>query len=942
MPIWTQVITNHYATVGEYILADTTASSFVVYLPSSPTTGDQVYISDGADFSVNSLTVDVNGLTLEGSETNLVLNQKGVQISFVYNGLTWKRYNVVIPQVKISELFEVSNEDVSGNDLLLFINSETSESNKIKLSTLGSSITANTYKTVGQIVTDLNAYTAANTSPKLNVTSFNGQASSYYRNYNNLTNKPTIPTRTSDLINDGSVLNGSPYITNLNSFNTNQLTEGSTNWYFTNARFDTRFDTRFPELFRLYSNELQEARLTDSEYNIPAAALTTATATNTIVLTSQNLAKFKVGENIRIFGASSDNASITAVPTFVAVTKNGLTGTAGNTVKYRLVHFSLNDGKLSTGSASSVTIELGTKTLTDFNLNNNIRIEFNRTSASYGILVYRSYNNSSFTLIDVLGPKQLGVSKISNIVYYDYAGYNSNTWTNKTATGEYTSQTGLIHIPITAPTTASKGWVDAEIASIDTTQNRIVLVDSYYLNSTVSISHNDTAIVQSAINERVAAGIKSLTLNDRRYIVSSITLPGSGNFTVYGKGHQTVLFKMPWAAESHNRIIYASGVDVKNIGLSNFDIDGNMANQALDYDEGSEKDANYAISISGSDINIDKIHVMNVVGGGIYSPQPTKIAVDSCRFEDSGMSDLYAYSPLYMPEGNDVMVTHNVFKNFSDSVDISTTYNGIFSGNIVENTGSGVLTYGSRFFVNSANIIKGPAGEFISGPDTLNSEYDSVNIVLEANTSFTSPAFLYQENGSAFNLTANEGAISYKLNKLGKFNNVEELYGTLPDLISDVVGPNKAAGEFQFSISKQNVETLMSTYSFSNMYTANTGHVGIVYRAIQTEQVPSGTVINTPTINPDGLGNDKYRVTLINYSNLAVGRTIKFAGHGGVIGSGTLDNTEGVILSILENTTPNPSQAYVTIDYSSSVSEAGSGGVLKIKNEFVLAKGKVQ
>ncbi len=942
MPIWTQVITNHYATTGEYILADTTSASFTIYLPGSPVTGDQVFISDGGDFSVNELTVDVNNLTIEGLGNNLILNQKGLQISFIYNGSTWKRYNTVTPQIKISELFEVSNEDVSSNDLLLFINSETSESNKIKLSTLGSSITANTYKTVDKIVTDLNAYTTANTTPKLNVTLFNGQSSSYYRNYNNLTNKPVVPTRTSDLINDGSTLNGSPYVTNLNSFNTNQLTEGSTNWYFTNSRFDSRFDTRFPELFRLYSNELQESRLIDSEFNIPAAALTTVTATNTITLSSLNLTKFTVGETIRIFGASSDNALINDVPTFVGITKSGLTGTGGNTVKYKLVHFALNNGKLSAGSVASSTIELGSNLLSAFNLNNNIRIEFNRSSASYGILVYRSYNNGSYTLIDVLGPKQLGVSKLSNIIYYDYAGYNSNTWTNKNANGEYTAQSGLIHIPVTIPSTAVKGWVDATIASIDTVQSRIILADSYYMNNSLAISHNDTSTVQDAINERVVAGVKSLTLNDRRYIISSLTLPGSGNFTIYGKGHQSVLYKMPWSTETHNKVIYASGSGVTNIGLSNFDIDGNMQNQALDYDEGSEADANYAISLTGSDLNIDKVHVRNVVGGGIYSPQPTKLLVDSCRFEDSGMSDLYAYSPLYAPEGEDVMVTHNVFKNFSDSVDISTTYNGIFSGNIVENTGSGVLTYGSRFFVNSANIIKGPAGEFIPGPDVLNSEYDSVNIILEANTSFTSPAFLYQENGSAFDLTANEGSLAYTLSKLGKFNNVEQLYGTLPNFISDIVGPNKAAGEFQFSISKQNVETLMSTYSFTNMLAANTGHVGIVYRAIQTEQVPSGTVINSPVINPDGLGNDKYRVTLINYSNLAVGRTVKFSGHGGTIGAGTLDNTEGVILSILENTTPNPSQAYVTIDYSSSISEAGSGGVLKIKNEFVLAKGKVQ
>jgi len=944
MASWTLISVNTSATSGTDYLVDTSVAPVYLTLPSSPSAGDQITIADASDFSSNSVIISVGGNTIEGSNTELTIDQKGYQLSLVYNGSTWKRYNLVVPQVKVSELSEAPLSDVSNNDLLMFIDSETLESMKIKMSTVRSSIVGGYYSEDGltTLVGDLNSYTIANTSPRLNVNLFANNTSSYYRNYNNLTNKPTIPIRTSQLINDGSIANGSPFVSDLSLFNTNQLVEGSTNWYFTNSRFDTRLAVKFPELFRLYSDNFDEAQVIDSVIAVAATPLTTVVASNTIIVSSSDITKFTANQKIRIFGANVEDTALSAVPTITGVVKNGLAGSSNNVIAYKLAQFDRNSGKISPASSSSASVYIGDNTIDDFNNTNNLEIELTRGSGSYGILVYRSYNGSSYNLIDVLGPKELGASAVEGITYKDFANFNNNPWTRKNADGEYTASTGIIHMPITAPGSSKKGWADATILSIDSTTNRIVLSDDYYLSSDMYVCHNDTSAIQAAINERVAADVNSLILNDRRYVISSITLPEEGKFTLSGRGRQTTLYKLPWSTESHNMMIYAPGTSAENVSIANMNIDGNMQNQVLKYDSGNDPYVNYTISLNGTSTNIDKIFVENVVGGGVYSYQPSKLTINLSRFENSGMSDFFAYSPLYAPEGDDVIITNNVFRNFSDSVDLNTTDNGIFSGNLVENVGSGVIVYGSRFFISSPNILKGPAGEYIPTPDTLNSEYDSVNITLEANTSYTSPAFLYQENGVAFDLTANEGAISYRIDKLGKFDNVEQLYGVVPYLISDVVGPNKSAGEFQFSITKTNVETLTSTYSYTTLKSANTNHIGLVYRAIQTEVVPSGTVIGAGTINPDSLGSDKYRVTLEGYSNLAVGRTIKFSGHGGTIGANTLNNTEGVILDVVENTAPTIPQAYVTIDYTSTVDSAGSGGTMNIKNEFVLAKGRIQ
>lgn len=77
------------ATAGIFYLADTTNGTFTATLPASPSQGDFVVISDGADFSTNNITVARNGSTIEDSAGDVILDVQQTENRFVYNGSTW-------------------------------------------------------------------------------------------------------------------------------------------------------------------------------------------------------------------------------------------------------------------------------------------------------------------------------------------------------------------------------------------------------------------------------------------------------------------------------------------------------------------------------------------------------------------------------------------------------------------------------------------------------------------------------------------------------------------------------------------------------------------------------------------------------------------------------------------------------------------------------------
>lgn len=87
---WAVKTANYTAVDGDRFIAKTTAGSFTVTLPASPTTGNYIQITDGGDWSVNNLLINMNGSTVEGVSDTLAINIPNVTVEFIYDGTTWQ------------------------------------------------------------------------------------------------------------------------------------------------------------------------------------------------------------------------------------------------------------------------------------------------------------------------------------------------------------------------------------------------------------------------------------------------------------------------------------------------------------------------------------------------------------------------------------------------------------------------------------------------------------------------------------------------------------------------------------------------------------------------------------------------------------------------------------------------------------------------------------
>jgi len=82
-------ITSNYQAVSltKYI-ADTSGGSFNLTLPASPSIGDFIIVTDGANWHANPLTILHNGPRLEGIVQDLLVDLEGITVFLVYNGPT--------------------------------------------------------------------------------------------------------------------------------------------------------------------------------------------------------------------------------------------------------------------------------------------------------------------------------------------------------------------------------------------------------------------------------------------------------------------------------------------------------------------------------------------------------------------------------------------------------------------------------------------------------------------------------------------------------------------------------------------------------------------------------------------------------------------------------------------------------------------------------------
>ena len=129
-------------------------------------------------------------------------------------------------------------------------------------------------------------------------------------------------------------------------------------------------------------------------------------------------------------------------------------------------------------------------------------------------------------------------------------------------------------------------------------------------------------------------------------------------------------------------------------------------------------------------------------------------------------------------ESEVLRINNCVVENYSGAVDISVASIASISGNIIRNSGTGLRIYAAGKINTSNNIILGPADEYVPTPDIYDSDYNSVNITIQKNINFTSPVFLYLENGEAKDLSSSLVTITAGIGTIININTSSETLGT--------------------------------------------------------------------------------------------------------------------------------------------------------------------
>jgi hypothetical protein len=879
-------------------------------------------------------------------------------------------------QKKISEIVPITTP--ADTDLFLLSDVSESTSKRIAAGDLKDYIVDQDLfsDNVDSLVSALNSYNDGSgtnglvSATALNANTLNNQAASYYLDYTNFQNTPTdlsdFSNTTGFIQYDDSVSparliyqetgQGTPI-----TISTTQVTEGN-NLYYTDDRVETYFDNNFADYYNQFSSTFDEGNIRNSITGqdgnftgIVASQSDTIRITNTAVFDN-----FLEGQVIRVYGASvTTENEIDSISTQWSVSPNGFRTTGDDLVNfnYRICEFNLETGEISAASTNKqVTIgvpdELSgvvsspTAVEEVFNLDYFITINLSGVPQNTGILIYRKTpNDTDYKLFSVLGTKE-----ISNGLFIDYYNFDYTQWSGKNPNDN--TYTSVIHFPLTSPSNKKRGWTDRIITGITKTSTTLdlKLETSVYVNGDTAcqIVHNDTSKIQSSINNNLASDRKSVTLNPKTYVSSELLVPS--NFSINGTPYITKIHRLPWSGYTSGvpKSSVISAVDsqnAENISIVGIDIEGNAPNQFL-LDDSINVDVNYALDfgIRSNSILLDRVRITNVVGGGVTVSDSSNLRLVNSEIKNSGTTDRHVYSPLVADAGENTTVSENVFENFTNYVDVSVTNTGVITNNIVRNCGSGIFIYGSRFMISSPNVLIGPAGEFLPTPDTLNSEYDSVNIDLTekflANTTFTSPEFVYQENGQVYDLSASSGTLVYDTYFIQKLSNgVEEIYEANTGITINNVsaGVDPTVGQFKFSIPREDVQDIkLSTgaFSYSTLANTNPDHVGIAWSASCRQIVDDCTYDSGFVV----ANTDVYTISATGLQYASVGSEVQLNDDGGFSTGGI--NTIGIVTEVIR-LNPQSNDYSVSIQFPGATLTQGTSGTLQYVDKFVLAQGRI-
>ena len=724
---------------------------------------------------------------------------------------------------------------------------------------------------------------------------------SYFLTYANLNGKPTIPTDTATFgtvagfNNSGNFVSFDSTIVKMavsgtgataQTMTSDYVTEGTTNLFYTNTRVDARQELNFGNLFNTYSSSFDSGTVTESLQDVAGTFQAVSNEQSNIIRISDKTleANFSAGQLLRVYGASATSSNISATPSIGG--SIGLVGFSSGTTsgykqfQYKAALFDLLTGEIGPSSAAlSANVDLAGSTddvLTKFNRDTFLSLTITGADATQGVLVYRQVGGSGgYKLVAVLGPKDLAAT------WKDYYTFDYTSWSGKNATDN--SYSSITHFPLTAPSTAQRGWVDVTVDSIQTGGAHFDLnlgTTFVYVNSApnVEIAHNDTNKINDAIVTKSSQGRKDVQLNAKTYNASNISVPS--NFGLTGTSNITKIKKLPWSSyissTPDNSLIRSdSPTNATSISLVGIDLDGNLTSQFLLLDS-TDATANYFVDFgtNPSAILIDRCRIKNVIGGGVYATSPNEFKMTTSEIVNSGVTDRYTFSPLIADNGTTTIVTSNRFENYTDSVDVSVTSEGVIANNIVKSCGSGIFTYGSTFFLSSPNVLMGAANEFLPSPDILNSEYDSINInrsQFGSTSPYSSDPFTYQENGADFNISrtsisSQAGQIVYRTNLIRKLSNgAEEIYG-------NEVGPGaKGINGFLFSTVTDDGFVDNNSESYRRYRITEVGDVN--WTAIGAATATVGTSFEYNGVNVTGTSGKATPDEFVGYPNQNSGTT---------------------------------------------------------------------
>ena len=412
-------------------------------------------------------------------------------------------------------------------------------------------------------------------------------------------------------------------------------------------------------------------------------------------------------------------------------------------------------------------------------------------------------HNNRINLIAMIGQRDIGSSSTSSFTYLDYGPFDRTTWGFFNTDGSYSSKYQDIRNvkltytedDFTNDLPSTPGWSTRTVLDVDYDNNRLIisnpvgsndntsptsllnydnltylegeqenfiptelapLTGTYPEYNRIQVVHDDTVGLQTAIQQQIQKGLRSLFLIGGSYLVRRLDIPskfslvGSGKATVVKKQYFDTSFDTEGVSNEYSRLYAAlwcrspfdqagnptsnSSLPIEDVTIRDLVVDGNnhsnIRGGITTRPEGNS--LIYADEIRN--VNFSSLDIRNSIGDGITAQRATRMSIQNCNVFDNSTTYQTFDSPLQATDATVLKVSDSAFLSNPGPVDITTSEVVAFNSCIIRNSGTGLRVFGSRSANTENNLILGPDDEWIPTEDIYDTDFNSVNITCDKTT----------------------------------------------------------------------------------------------------------------------------------------------------------------------------------------------------------------